>query len=361
MQIIVLSSACSVSGGARQALYLADGLKKRGLPVRFVCPPACALSEAAENLNLPYTALPDKFFEAERVLRALLLPDGPTVIHAFHNKGVKWAAYMGTLWQLKKLPVACVAHRGVTARPGNPLPYLLPGIRAFLVNSKACARTLPLLWRKKRCFVVNNSIPDDRLIPHISKEEMRERLGIAPEHLIVGTICNNNPAKGAGALIRAFAAAQPKLPPATLLLVGVSSERWLPLCEEHGVAGPVRLIPHTPDIADYLQCLDLMCFPSSFIESQPNVIIEAMCLGVPVIAGAVGGVPELLPPECLFDPADEKVIAEKLLYFMSRPDERQRLSAEGLAKKHTFSLEFRLDTLLAHYRRCLEEQKLLPA
>ena len=358
MNIIVLTTSTILSGGTRQALYLAAGLQKKGFPVYFTCPAACETRKQAESMGLACKPLPDSFFTAEKSLRALMPADKPCIVHAFHNKGVKWAAFMGTFWRLKKLPVACVAHRGVTSRPGNPLPYLLPGIRAYLVNSRACALTLPLLWRKKRCFVVNNSVPAERLIPGKPKSEMLNRLAVPAGHFVVGDICNDNPLKGVGRLIKAFATARKNLPPSTLLLVGVTPERWRPLCEEYGILEQVRLIPQTSYVADYLQCMDLLAFPSSFIESQPNVVVEALCMGVPVIAGAVGGVPELLPPECLFDPADEQALWEKLVYFSSEPEKRLALGAEGLRKRGEFSLEFRLSNILKHYQNCLSEMHL---
>ena len=96
MNIIILTTSTILSGGTRQALYLAAGLQKKGFPVYFTCPAACETQKQAESMGLACKPLPDSFFAAEKSLRALMPADKPCIVHAFHNKGVKWAAFMGT-------------------------------------------------------------------------------------------------------------------------------------------------------------------------------------------------------------------------------------------------------------------------
>jgi glycosyltransferase involved in cell wall biosynthesis len=306
-------------------------------------------------MQLRHVALPASIRDVEKTLRSLMPGNEPVIVHGFHNRGVKLAAYLGTYWRLLGLPVACVAHRGVTSRPVNPLPYLLPGIRAYLVNSKACADTLPLLWRRRRCHVVNNSMPHSRAMPLRSKRDMRVDLNIPEEWRIIGTVSRDNPLKGAGQAMKAFALSRRELPPAKLVIVGVTPEKWQPLCEDLGISEDVRLVPKTGHVADYLQLMDILIFPSSFIESQPNAIIEAMVMGLPVIAGDVGGISELLPGECLFHPQNIQEISAMLIRLMREPDALQRLGKANAAQQHRFSQERRLQIVMEHYRQALSE------
>lgn len=261
MQVIVLTSSNSASGGFRQALYLADVLNKQGYTVHFVCPPGGEAMSLIQEMNLNYMPLPKSIIESERALRSLMSLNEPVILHAFHNRGVKRAAYLGIYWRMLRLPVACVAHRGITSRPGNPLPYLLPGIRAYLVNSMACAKTLPLLWRKRRCHVVSNSIPESRTIPLRTRQEVRCALDIPDDFKIIGNISNNNPLKGAGQAIKSFALSKAAMPPSKLVVIGVTPERWRPLCSDLNVLDDVRLVPMTDRVADYMQLMDILLFP----------------------------------------------------------------------------------------------------
>jgi glycosyltransferase involved in cell wall biosynthesis len=349
MHVMILTTSNSASGGVRQALYLADGLNKLGHTVHFVCPPGGEAGQIIKEMKLPHIALPGSLFQAEKALRAVMPKDKPAILHGFH-KGVRLAAYLGTYWYLSGLPVACVAHRGVTSRPRNPLPYLLPGIRAYLVNSQACAETLPLLWRKDRCYIVNNSVPEERILPLRSQQEMRVALNIPEGCRIIGNV-----SKGVGQAMKAFALSRKSLPPSKLVIVGVIPEQWHPLREQLNIAQDVILVPRVRHIADYMQLMDILVFPSSFIESQPNVVIEAMSMGIPVIAGDVGGIREILPPECLFDPKNACEISAKLTAMMRNPDVLKKLSAANAAQKHKFSTEYRLQAVLEYYQRVLNE------
>ncbi len=360
MTIIILSSSANRSGGLRQAVYLAEALQKRGCAVHFVCPEQGGAFPFAQAHGLACTPLPQKIQDVNRVLRGLMPGKEPVVVHAFHNRGVKAAAYLGTLWHWQGLPVVCAAHRGVTSRPKNPLPYLLPGIRAFLVNSEACGRTLPLLWRKKRCFVVNNSIPAERLLPSRTTQQVRDELHIPADHIVIGNVTNNNPLKGMERLLRIYAKARASLPPSTLTAVGVTPERWLPLSRELGIAEHCRFVPPTDHVADYMQLLSLLVFPSTFIESQPNVIVEAISLDVPVIANNIGGTPELLPADCLFDAENENEATAKLVKVFALPETLPKLREMNQAKKALFTTEYRVRTILGHYERILAERSLLP-
>ena len=355
MHIIVLTSAGSASGGARQAMYLASGLRDRRHTVHFVCPPKAEITKTALSMQLNVSALPQDLVTTQRHLRTLMPKNEPCIVHGFHNKGVKTVAYLGSLWRMVGLPVVCFANRGVTARPHNPLPYLLPGIRGFLVNSRACGDQLPLLWRKKRCHLVSNGIPAERLTPAKSADVMRRELSIPADHMVIGNICNNNPLKGAPAMLKAFARARASLSPATLVIVGVKPESWMPLCAELGITEQVRLVPPANNVANYLQIMTLLAFPSSFIESQPNVIMEGMSMGLPVIGSDIGGIRELLPEECLFDPSDTQSFSAKIVELACNPEARQRLAEDNLAQRPRFSMETRLDTVTELYAAAFKE------
>src|SRR3546814_12112350 len=66
--------------------------------------------------------------------------------------------------------------------------------------------------------------------------------------------------------------------------------------DEHGLGERVILAgarPHA-ELATWMQAADLLCLPSHS-EGVPNVVLEAMSCGLPVVATPVGGIPELLP------------------------------------------------------------------
>ena len=76
-------------------------------------------------------------------------------------------------------------------------------------------------------------------------------------------------------------------------MVGANPDLWLPLCDTLGIREKVRLIGQTERVSDYLQIADAFVFPSKNMDSAPNTLLEAIRMGLPVVAATVGGVPEI--------------------------------------------------------------------
>ena len=82
-----------------------------------------------------------------------------------------------------------------------------------------------------------------------------------------------------------------------------------------------------PFVASAMQAADLFCLPT-YSEGCPNVVIEAISCGSPVVATHVGGVPELLTPDCgiMVPPRDQKRLAEALRSGLERSWDRLKIS-----------------------------------
>ncbi|MDR2726787.1 MAG: glycosyltransferase family 4 protein [Deltaproteobacteria bacterium] len=350
MRILIITSSTNRSGGTRQALYQAKGLADRGHAVSLCLP---ADSSCWEFQPEPYwRRLPENKRRWRAALETLLPanPDEPTIVHAFHNKAVKLVAWWGLFWRRRNL--ACVAHRGVLFRPNNPLPYLSPAMKAFIVNSQACAKAISLYAPQGKIRVVANAVPDERITPQADPMALRRSLGLddaAPCFIYIG---NNTPLKGAGLLLRAFAAA--RLPQAGLILIGTDPARWQGLTEELGLTGRARHVGHVENVADYLQLGDAFVFPTG-LDSSPNTLLEAMRMGLPVVATDVGGVPEIVNGNGILVRPGDAAALSRALTDMAAPSEQRaawsRASRE-LGRKYTVNARCQaLETIYASLAR----------
>jgi glycosyltransferase involved in cell wall biosynthesis len=80
---------------------------------------------------------------------------------------------------------------------------------------------------------------------------------------------------------------------------------------------------------------DLFVMPSRQ-EGLPRAMIEAMARGLPCIGTNVGGISELLSPDCLVAPNDPYALAEKIIAFISNPDRLTKASARNLQKAYEY-------------------------
>ncbi len=95
---------------------------------------------------------------------------------------------------------------------------------------------------------------------------------------------------------------------------------------------------------------DLFVLPSRQ-EGLPRAMIEAMARGLPAIGSSVGGIPELLPPECVVPPDDPHALAACIQRLDNDQAEAKALAARNLAKSREYSEESLAPRRDAFYRR----------
>jgi glycosyltransferase involved in cell wall biosynthesis len=167
---------------------------------------------------------------------------------------------------------------------------------------------------------------------------------VPPGRLVVGAVGRLSPEKGYGDLVRATT---------LLAAAGVDFELWIAgagegradlerLIETLGLADRVRLLGFRPDTVELYHALDLLVL-SSRREGLPNVVLEALAMGVPVVAVAVGGVQWLIEHDrtgLLCPPGQVAALAAALERALRDEPLRHRLACAGRAlieRDYTFS------------------------
>ena len=92
-----------------------------------------------------------------------------------------------------------------------------------------------------------------------------------------------------------------------------------------------RLLGYRSDAIDIYQAMDVFAL-SSLREGLPNVLLEAMALGTPVVATRIAGVPRLVQHDVnglLVDPGSAEALACAFSDLLSNPQRREALAAVG--------------------------------
>ncbi|MDQ0289865.1 glycosyltransferase family 4 protein [Oligosphaera ethanolica] len=98
-----------------------------------------------------------------------------------------------------------------------------------------------------------------------------------------------------------------------------------------------------------LSTADMMVLPSE-TEGLPRVVIEAQATGLPCLSTPVGGVPEILPPSCLFSPEDADGFARRICACIANPSELSELSRQSVATAKKFTKSQLTPVRTAMYR-----------
>jgi teichuronic acid biosynthesis glycosyltransferase TuaC len=168
----------------------------------------------------------------------------------------------------------------------------------------------------ERASVVHNGC--DRLAFRVGdRMEARRQLHLDPNAEIVMYVGRMDQRKGLRELVEAAASMHAQRPRLQVYLVGEGPDR--PLIEQAiasaGAAGYIHSMRGCPlaDVAVWMTAADLVCLPS-YMEGCPNVVLEALACGRPVVATNVGGIPEIMSDECgrLVPPRDPIALAGAL-------------------------------------------------
>jgi len=346
MNIIFFSSSATSSGGTRQALYSAQGLVKRGHKLLFLVPDTSTIIN--KDPNIDWITLPTTQANTwKSIFQNLCLKFRPDIIHAYHNKAIKKMAWWGLFFKKKK-SVKILAHRGVVFPPRNPLPYWSPAIDCFTANSLACAKKIHALgvsWKKIK--VIYNCLPPHRLRVKENSDAIRQRFTSDKNTLIIGTISGNAPVKGIAVFLKALALLKDL--PIKVIVLGATKDKWKKMCMDLDILDKVYFLGYQENVAEYLQLMDVFCIPS-LSESMPNTLLEAIFFELPIVASAVGGIPEVLQNKSmLFKPGSSQDLAFKLRNMCLNDNLRQKLRAEINPLKDMFFLETKINKLEALY------------
>ena len=206
----------------------------------------------------------------------------------------------------------------------NQCAEALAGAGAVICVSGPLAETARELGAEAgRVFVIPNGVDTEQFCPR-DKAEARRELRLPAEGRLLVTVAHLGPRKGHREVIQALK----QLPPdVRLVIVGQSAQggggpELLALADELGLGGRVILAGPQPyaKVPLYFSAANASVL-ASYREGCPNVVIESLACGTPVVATRVGAVPDLVTPGVngeIVPPRQVQPLAEALSATLER-------------------------------------------
>ncbi|MFO8079830.1 MAG: glycosyltransferase family 4 protein [Armatimonadota bacterium] len=234
---------------------------------------------------------------------------GPAIVH---TNSAKMHLIAGAAARLRRLPV--LWHMRDLMTDSGARAWLKRAVRRIRPEVIAISEAVAAQFEGMPCTVrvVPNGIPIERFAPGPPPEGLRDELSLPAEAPVACVVGRLTPWKGHRTLLRAWPMVLARIPEAHLLIVGEVAfweddyaDELRSLAEELGIAGSVTWAGFRDDVPDLLRLVDLLVLASTD-EPFGRVVIEGMAAGLPVVATASGGVPEivvegetglLVPPE----------------------------------------------------------------
>ena len=356
----------AIHGGGRQLIELVRALQDGGLvePIAVALRGATALGHQLREEGLPIRFLHDARFSPVTLARLvrLIRQHDVQVLHLTDFGASTWGRLASGMTGVPAI-VQVISHHSEHQARGYPW-YVELAYRAFApltAHALAISDSVKAFSVERMGFVddavevLHYPMPRHSFVVPTAEEaaEVRRRHGIGPADPVIGSVTRFFPSKGIVHLVEAFAAVHRTRPDAWLLLAGQGPEepRLRERAASLGVADRVIFAGFQREAHQYVRAFDVAAVPS-IEEGFGLVALEALAVGVPVVASAVGGLMDIVQHEqngLLVPPEDPAALAGALNRLLDDAALRTRLAAAGPDSTERFSLDRYVSRLTALY------------
>ena len=370
MRIDFIITELNIGGAERCLTELACGLAETGEDVRVfsIAPLPSGRSSGAQQASLlnrlhqqsievqsgEATSLGQAVF-AYRRLAEFLHRSPPQVCQTF----MYHANVMGTMAAKRNTDAICVGGlrvaenrrwrslvetRAVAAM--DSLVCVSQGVADFAQTRLACP--------DERCTVIPNAVDCTHFGASGLDSSLWKKLGWAPETELILFLGRMHPQKGLDLLQKQIEHLAPPNGNRRLLMIGDgplsdSIDQW---CQQIG-RDRVQRLGFQSDVRSWIQMCHLLVLPSRY-EGMPNVVLEAMASGKPVVAANVEGIGELLPSpkDQVFAIDDDETMRRRVDSILCDATLREKLGDENRSRVvRDFSIPSMIDSYRRLYRR----------
>ncbi len=345
------------SGGETQVLALAEELLRMGVRGWIACDPAGGLAARARACGIDVVDLRVRRGHdpgAGLRLRAIVRERRPEVVH-FHT------ARALTLAPFVPRPAFRVVTRRMDQAPrgaGAYVRWLYARVDAIIAISTAArgglvARGVPAA----RIDLVHSGVDVSRFAGLPGRDAAaREAMEVPAGRSVVAIVAQLHRRKGHDVLLHALARMPREGRPLCLAAgTGPEGDALLDLSRSLGLSSEVRWLGQVADVRGVLRAADVVAMPSR-AEGLGVAAIEALAAARPLVASAVGGLPEIVRDGIegvLVPPEDAGALGTALARCLSDEGLRERMGEAGLRRAAAFSTAAMARGTLAVYERLL--------
>jgi glycosyltransferase involved in cell wall biosynthesis len=219
-----------------------------------------------------------------------------------------------------------------------------------------------------RTVTILNGIDPSVMVPPEHVKRIRASLDLPPGAPIIITVANPRHVKGIDVLVRAAVKVGSEIPDARILVVGnfggsetdkTFTKGIMHLTETLGAGRWIKFLGTSHVVPTLLKASDVFVLPSRS-EGLSNALLESMRAGLPCVATAVGGNPEVVVEGrtgFLVPSDDPAALADRILRLLRDRELRVRMGEASRQRLiETFTVQKMTDQVVASYQRTLAEK-----
>jgi glycosyltransferase involved in cell wall biosynthesis len=343
-------------GGQDQAFLLLKGLAALGHTPQLITIRGSLLAQRAQSEGI-HVHLVDKRWRrlsAAFAIREMLSRCAVEIVHANepHALTAAWLARAH-----RRVPL--VASRRVIfplAASAISLRRYHAAVKIIAVSECVASALVNSGIHPEKIAVISDGVPLENPVSQADRQRARQSFGIEPDTLLLGSVGALTPDKGQGILIRALVHIRLRFPNCQLLLPGDGPCRakLAALVRELDLDGAVYFPGFVEDIGRVYSAIDLFAFLAQ-AEALGTSLLIAMEYGLPVVASARGGIPEVVEDGkngLLLQDSNPETAASAIERLLGDPETAARL---GSAAKETIRSRFSQEVMVQQTLRLYEK------
>lgn len=344
IRILDLRDSPWVDGPGRTVLEIATALNASGY--RYVIGSLMQegaafgpYAEEAQRRGLDVEAIRERHARDFRVLGQTLRAierHGIDIVHTHEFR----SDLIGLLCaRRRRLPLVCTVHGWIANDIKGSIYTVLDKLilrffdRIVVVSEKIRAQLIRWGIPGRKIVVVPNALQTERYRVDRTDDSFRRELGLRPDDVLVGKIGRLSAEKGHRDLLQAAASALKQCDRLRVVLIGIGPEEQSLRAQAKalGIEERILFAGYRNDMVRVYNSLDLVV-QASYTEGMPNVVLEALLMGVPVVATRVGGTDEIVEngrSGVLIEPRRPDVLAGELIGFAREPERFRSMARSG--------------------------------
>jgi glycosyltransferase involved in cell wall biosynthesis len=362
----ILHTEWSGGWGGQEMRVVAESvaLRERGHNMVIACQPDSQILQEAKAEGLPTVPMRLRkgldvagITHCVRAIRA----HGIDLVHT-HSSPDAWTCGMAA--RLAGVRVVRSRHLSTPVKPGWTSRLVYGRLADRVITSGQAIRDHLVAINAldpARIVSIPAGIDVQRFTPASDSRALRRELGFADADFVIGIVAVLRSWKGHTHLIDAVQRLCAENVPAKLLIVGTGPQEdaLQRKVTQLGMDRRVLMLGYRTDVPRLIGAMDCSVLPATRNEATSQALPQALAMKVPVIATAVGGLPEVVIHQqtgLLIPPGDTDALCGALRWMHQHPAEAKQMAERGHAHVHAnFTFERMIDRTEAVYQELLDD------
>ncbi len=327
--------------------------------------PANDLIETATERGVHSISIPcGKWIDinAFKLVCEIIKNEGIDIVHCNEMKSRLYGLFMSLIFHI---PVITTHHNWIRNKLSTTIFEYFDAVyirfidRIIPVSTSVKNDLRKVAVPEKRMSVILNGINVREFVKNKQKAaNLRNRLNIGDSEYVVGSVGRLSVEKGHRYFLKAAHKVLTKMQNVRFVIVGEGelTDELMEFARKLGIEENIIFAGYQNDVTQFYSMMDICVLPS-LIEGTPMALMEAMATGVPMIASAVGGVPDIINNKengILVEPRNHNAISNAILLLL-----QDRVTCDKISKNARMTIleRYSSDRMTRQYEN--EYRKLL--